>query len=117
MHRKLSRMEANKEVRRVLNRHSVDLGYTQYSVAGMDVRLTGWLCKSDTTDFNASQIETMIQEFQRRLPNYTISGDFENWNFNTDHIIFLGDRTTGNDETERHYTEEEPTDFDPEGQQ
>ncbi len=96
--RKFSRLEANKEVRRVLNRHGADLAYTQYSVAGMDVRLTGWLCKSDTSDYNAAQIETMIQEFQRYLPGYTVSGDFDNWNFSTDHITFLGDRTSGQDE-------------------
>lgn len=96
--RKFSRMEANKEVRRVLNRHGADLSYAQYSVAGMDVRLTGWLCKTDTSDFNASQIETMIQEFQRYLPGYTVSGDFDNWNFSTDHITFLGDRTSGQDQ-------------------
>lgn len=96
--RKFSRLEANKEVRRVMNRHGVDLSYAQYSVAGMDVRLTGWLCKSDTSDFNASQIETMIQEFQRYLPGYTVTGDFDNWNFSTDHITYLGDRTQGNDD-------------------
>lgn len=90
--RKLTRMEANKEVRRVLTRHSVDLSYTQYSVAGMDVRITGWLCKIDTTEFSTIQIENLVNEFQRKLPGYSISGDLENWNFTTDHITFIGDR-------------------------
>lgn len=90
MSRKLSRMEANKEVRRVLNRNGVDLTYTQYSVGGMDVRLTGWLCRTDQSDFSASKVETMIQEFQRVLPGYSVSGDFDNWNFTTDHITYLG---------------------------
>ncbi len=98
--RKMSRMEANKEVRRILNRNGVDLCYTQYSVCGMDIRLTGWLCKSDTSDFNASQIETLVQECQRYLPGYTVTGDFDNWSFSTDHITYLGDRSKGEVEEE-----------------
>jgi hypothetical protein len=90
MSRKLSRMEANKEVRRVLNRNGVDLTYTQYSVGGMDVRLTGWLCRTDGNDFSANKVETMIQEFQRVLPGYSVTGDFDNWSFTTDHITYLG---------------------------
>src|SRR3989344_619937 len=89
--RKLSRLEANKEVRRVLNRHGVDLQYCQYSVAGMEIRLSGWLCKHDTSDFNGSQIEGMIQEFMRLLPGFSVAGGFDNWSFSTDHISYLGD--------------------------
>ncbi len=99
--RKFSRMEANKEARRILNRHGVDLSYTQYSVAGMDVRLTGRLCKYDGSDFNTAQIESIVQEFQRYLPGYTVSGDFENWNFSTNHITSLGEKGS-------HASEEEP---------
>ncbi len=112
--RKFSRLEANKEVRRVLNRHAVDLAYAQYSVAGMDVRLTGWLCRNDNTDLNASQIETMIQEFQRYLPGYTVTGDFDNWNFSTDHISYIGDRTSGNDEEDLTLLVETVSDYDSE---
>lgn len=112
--RKLTRMEANKEVRRVLNRQGVDLSYTQYSVAGMDIRLTGWLCKPDTSDFNASQIENMIHEFQRLLPGYSVTGDFDNWSFTTEHITFLGDRTTGQDEEEHVIIADQVVDFDSE---
>lgn len=90
--RKLSRMEANKEVRRVLNRHYVDLSYCQYSVAGLEIRITGWLCKIDSSDFSATHIEGMVQEFQRRLPGYYVSGDTDNWNFTTEHISYLGSK-------------------------
>lgn len=87
---KLSRLEANKNVRRILNRHGVDLSHAQYSVSGMDIRLTGWLSKLDGSDFSASQIEGMVHEFQRILNGFTISGDFENWNFSSDHISHVG---------------------------
>ncbi len=107
-------MEANKEVRRNLNRHGVDLAYTQYSVAGMEIRLTGWLCKRDTTDFNTAQIEYLIQDFQRLLPGYSVCGDFDNWSFGTEHITYIGDRTKGEDEEELLYMEAVASDFDSE---
>jgi hypothetical protein len=88
--KKMSRLEANKDVRRILNRHGVDLSYTQYSVTGMEIRLTGWLCKYDGSDYSATQIEGMIQEFQRVLHGYSVAGDFDNWNFSTDHISHVG---------------------------
>jgi hypothetical protein len=103
--RKLTRMEANKEVRRVLTRHAVDLGYTQYSVAGHDVRLTGWLVKIDTTDFNIHQVELIVQEFQRRLPGYFISGDLDNWNFTTEYITYLGSKIKNDEEDGDAFTE------------
>jgi hypothetical protein len=113
--RKLSRLEANKNVRRILNRHGTDLSYTQYSVAGMDIRLTGWLCKTDCSDFNAGQIESLIQEFQRLLPGYSVSGDFDNWNFTTDHITFLGDKKKGNNEEDTSFLfENQSSDYDSE---
>ena len=106
--RKLSRLEANKEVRRVLHRHGVDLQYCQYSVAGMEIRLSGWLCKHDTSDFNGTQIESMIHEFMRLLPGFTISGAFDNWSFSTDHINYLGDgrdtgHSSGSEEEQERY--------------
>jgi hypothetical protein len=93
-------MEANKEVRRILNRHLVDLSLSQYSVSGHEIRLTGWLVKNDTSDFNAKGIENLIEEFQRRLPNYFVAGDMDNWKFTITHITYLGDTKTGNDEKE-----------------
>lgn len=112
--RKMSRMEANKEVRRTLNRHHVDLAYTQYSVAGMEIRLTGWLCKHDTSEFNISQIEYLIHDFQRYLPGYSVAGDFDNWNFGTEHVTYLGDKTKGVDEEEILLMESNVTDYESE---
>ena len=90
--RKLSRMEANKEARRILNRHQVDLAYCQYSCVGMEVKLTGWLCKPDGSDFNGPQIEAMIHDFHRYLAGFTVDGDFDNWHFNSERISYIGDR-------------------------
>lgn len=100
--RKLSRMEANKEVRRVLSRHATDFAYAYFSVTGLEIRLTGWLVKNDNTDFNAPQIESMLQEFKRYLPAYTVAGDFDNWKFTSNHISFIGDRALGKEGEETH---------------
>lgn len=90
--KKLTRMESSKEVRRVLNRNGVDLSYCQYSVSGKDIRLTGWICKTDTSDFTAAQIEAMINDFKQTLRGFMVSGDCDNWSFTSDHISFVGDR-------------------------
>lgn len=107
---KRSRMESNKIVRQVLHRHGVDLTYTQYSVAGRDIRLTGYLSRLDGGKYNANMIESMIYEFQRYLAGYTISGDFENWSFTQDHISFLGDK--GPKTEFEHEEDEETTDYE-----
>jgi hypothetical protein len=88
--KKFGRMEASKEVRRVLIRHYVDMSACQYQTSGREIRLTGKLWKLDGSDFLAAHIECMIQEFQRRLPGYFVSGEMENWKFTTDHITRLG---------------------------
>jgi hypothetical protein len=102
--KKLSRMESNKEARRSLNRHGVDLAYCQYSCSGHELRLTGWLCKHDSSDFNPAQIEALIHDIQRCIPGISIAGDFENWKFSSDHISFVGDKK---DSSRGSYSNEE----------
>jgi hypothetical protein len=110
--RKLSRMEASKEVRRILIRHQIDLSLAQYSVSGYEIRITGWLVKNDTSAFNASGVENLIEDFQRRLPNYFISGDMDNWKFTITYITYLGDPKSGKDEKETILLNQDPTDID-----
>ena len=106
--RKLSRLETSKEVRRVLNRHGVDLSYCVYSCYGLEVRLTGWLCKTDGSDFNSALISAMIEDFQRNLSGYNLLGEFDNWNFSTDRISFVGDK----DDIKLEVFEEESLDIE-----
>lgn len=87
--RKLSRLEANKEARRVLSKNGVNLSYAQYSVSGREIRLTGWLCHQDYSNFNAHEIEMIVQDLIRVLPGFIIAGDFENWKFSSDYITQL----------------------------
>lgn len=118
MAKKLSRLESSKEVRRCLNRHSVDLSYCQYSASGYEVRLTGWLCKIDGSEFHGLQIEALIQDLNRKLPGFFINGDLDNWKFNPEHIQYLAERksTIYSDESKKgdelSETEEEFDDFD-----
>lgn len=113
--KKMTRMESSKEVRRVLNRHGVDLSYCQYSVAGYEIRLTGWLCKTDASDFVAGQVEGMIQDFKKSLHGFYISGDLDNWTFTSEYISFIGDRdgrVTGSGVGEEQIWEIDLDDYD-----
>lgn len=91
--KKMTRMESSKEARRVLNRNGVDLSYCQYSVAGYEVRLTGWLCKVDGSEFNPGMVEGLIHDFRKTLQGFYIAGDLDNWSFTSDHITYIGDGT------------------------
>ncbi len=88
----MSRLESSKEVRRVLNRNGVDLSYCQYSASGYEVRLQGWLCKIDGSEFHGLQVEALIQDLGRKLPGFFINGDMDNWKFNSEHIQYLAER-------------------------
>lgn len=86
MEHKKSRLENSKDVRRILNRFGVDLTQCQYSVCGKDIRLTGTLLKVGGLEFGASEIESMIQEFQTALRGFTVNGEMDNWSFSTGHL-------------------------------
>ncbi|HXH30463.1 MAG TPA: hypothetical protein VNJ01_06605 [Bacteriovoracaceae bacterium] len=103
--KKMSRMECSKEVRRVLNRYHVDLSHCQYSVSGRDIRMTGWLFKTDGSDFNGQQLESMIQDFQQALSGFSVNGSLENWNFSSDHISAV---SKNKDKEESEQKVEEP---------
>jgi hypothetical protein len=87
--KKVSRLEGNREVRRVLTRHHADMGLCQYSCSGYEVRLTGWLRRTDGSEYNIHQIEVIIQDFQRNLKGIYIQGNLDNWSFTNDHITNL----------------------------
>ena len=107
--KKMTRMEYSKECRRVLNRHGVDLSYCQYTCTGYEVRLHGWLCKTDASDYTAYQIEEMLRDFHHTLQGFSVYGEMENWAFNSERIQFLGDKFGdkkggGDDATQEVYT-------------
>ncbi|MFY7993693.1 MAG: hypothetical protein ACOVP4_10400 [Bacteriovoracaceae bacterium] len=103
--KKLSRMEANKEARRVLAKHGTDLSECQYSCSGSEVRINGYLRKIDGSEFSVQGIEAMIVDFGRHLPGFYIAGDCKNWNFNSDHVNHVGsskENNKGAGEIEQH---------------
>jgi len=108
--KRMSRLESNKQVRRVLNQHGVDLAFCQYSCTGMEVRLTGWLARYDGSNFNAQQVEGLVYDIQRHLSGFTIVGDMDNWSFTTDHITFLGEKSGSN----QAYSFEDEDDYESE---
>lgn len=100
---KNSRLENSKECRRILNRYGVDLTQCSYTVTGREVCLTGFLYKTDGSDFVVQEIESMVNEFQTILRGFMVRGDMENWNFSSDHLNQVG----GDEEQEIHAEDSE----------
>jgi hypothetical protein len=80
---KSSRFEVNKEVRHIFARHSVDTTLVTFQTHGFEVSVGGILWHNDDSDFNAHQLEALIQDFQLTLPTYTLRGETENWSFSS----------------------------------
>ena len=78
---KSSRFEVNKEVRHIFARHSVDTTLVNFQTHGFEVTVGGILWHNDNSDFNAHQLDALIQDFQLTLPTYTLRGETENWTF------------------------------------
>ena len=57
VHKKPSRLESNKDVRRILLRHRVDLTQLAFSCHGRTVSFSGDLMKDGGRDFSASEID------------------------------------------------------------
>lgn len=98
-------MESNKEARRVLNRHGVDLSNCQYSCSGSEIRLTGWLCRYDGSDFSGQMVEALVQDLKGKLGIY-VYGDLDNWKFSNESISFLGGKESkgnGGEENSERY--------------
>lgn len=111
--RKLSRMETSKECRRVLNRHGVDLSHCQYSCSPYEVRMYGKLLKIDGSEYNANEIEYMIQDFKKQLNGINVMGELENWRFTSDQISYVGVKhATGSVGGEDHDSEVYVIDLD-----
>ena len=72
-----SRAEVNRDVRRILVRHSVDTGKLQFSCSGKLLTLTGVLCKSDGKELEVKVMEIIVQDCAKLGLN--IYCDLENW--------------------------------------
>jgi hypothetical protein len=72
-----SRAEINKDVRRVLVRHSVDTGKLAFSCSGKLLTMTGYLCKSDGNELDMKMLEVIVQDLARM--GLQLYCDLENW--------------------------------------
>ena len=79
---KTNRFEMNKLVRRVLSRHHVDMSQVSYTCIGGRVLLSGFLTKTSGGEFNASGIESMLQEFRKIKGVADIGSELGNWDIN-----------------------------------
>ncbi len=80
VHKKPSRLESNKDVRRILLRHRVDLSQLAFSCHGRTVSFSGDLVKDGGRDFSASEIDMMVLEILGL--NLGVLSDLKNWDIN-----------------------------------
>lgn len=81
-----SKAEMSKEVRRILNKHRVDLTVLDYSYGGSSVRLTGGLWRVDGSDFSVEAISYLISDLYPFGMLYT---DLVNWDLNGGNIRII----------------------------
>lgn len=80
----ISRYETNRNVKRVLARHAVDLNELQYSCSGKTVSLYGNLKKDPEGDFTPPKIETIVSEILDLPHVNSIHFVLDNWNIHFD---------------------------------
>lgn len=74
----LSRLEANKEVRRIFVRHGIDTSKVQFSCQGKSLTLAGGLFKEGGQEVENSCVETIIQELSR-IGVHVSNCELANW--------------------------------------
>ena len=84
-----SKAEMSREVRRVLNKHRVDLTVLDYSYGGNSVRLTGGLWRVDGSDFSVEALSYLISDL---YPFGLLYTDLVNWDLNGGNIRIIHDK-------------------------
>ena len=72
-----SRLDANREVRRIFVRHGVDTSKIQFSCQGKSLQLSGSLLKEGGHDLESNIVEAISQELVRM--GIRINCDLDNW--------------------------------------
>ena len=75
-----SRYEINRNVKRILVRHAVDLMALQFYCSGETVYLSGKLKKEPKGEFSPAQIEVMIRELTSLPYVKNLQFELNNWN-------------------------------------
>ncbi|MEW6671784.1 MAG: hypothetical protein AB1427_08770 [Thermodesulfobacteriota bacterium] len=76
----ISRYEINRNVKRVLVRHAVDLMALQFYCSGESVYLSGKLLKDPGEEFSPAQIEALVRELSSLPHVKNLQFDLSDWN-------------------------------------
>lgn len=87
-----SRLEANKEARRIFVRHGIDTTKVHFSCHGKSLLLTGGLYKETGEDIESKIIEVIFQELSRM--GLRITCELENWTFSDGSVSKKGPAAT-----------------------
>jgi hypothetical protein len=100
-----SRLELNRDLRRIFARHRVDFALLQFSCHGRNVTLSGSLMKEDKRDFTASELEQMTQEvFSLKIG---INSELDNWSISTGGISKCGNNKDEKEKKKQQVNTEE----------
>ena len=101
--KQMSRLEANKEVRRILVRHGIDTGKLQFSCNARSLSLSGELYKEGGKDLDLVTMEALLKDFSRL--GLRITSELSNWTISDGSITRKGKHKTieaaGNYETQK----------------
>jgi hypothetical protein len=75
-HKKPSKAELNKDLRRIFARHRVDLTSISFSANPSGISMSGTLLKQDGSEFSASTLMPLVEELSAK--GY-INTDLSNW--------------------------------------
>lgn len=85
---KVSRGQQNKNVRRVLLQHQIDLNQLVFRTSARTIYLSGVLLRNTGSDLNAQHILRLIEDLEIIG---IIQSDLSNWRISKDSISFVGD--------------------------
>jgi|GEM_PF-3584740 len=92
-----SRLEANKEVRRILVRNGVDTARIQFSCHGRAVNFTGILLKEGGKELEIHNVENVFQSLFRL--GFQVHCEIENWTISEGMISKKSQKNSGVSQT------------------
>ncbi len=99
----MSRLEANKEVRRILVRHGIDTTKLQFSCNARSISLSGELFKEGGKELELTTMEALLKDFARL--GLRIVSELNNWAISEGTVTRKGKHKTieaaGNYETQK----------------
>jgi hypothetical protein len=87
----MSRVDANREIRRIFARHRVSTSSLQFMCNGKNLLLTGSLLNDSGQELEQSVVDQVVQELSRT--GLRINSELDNWNISEGAVSKKGGKT------------------------